>query len=522
MTLRTRLVVGAAAAVAVAIVVACGFVYLLVRSDLRSQVDTTLHSNAETIASEPQGVRSGLHIAGASHGNIYQLYITVPRTVGYYQLVDAAGNVYIPGDYSLSSAIPLTTRAKAVAGGRGTEYYYDTRLQGTDMRVLTIPTGSSTLAGVPDDERYAIQVVASLAGVDHELARIRLWLILGALGGVAIASGAAFLVARSALRPVRDLSETAERVRTTRDLSQRIAVQGHDELSQLAFTFNAMLAALDEAANRQQQLVQDASHELRTPLTSLRTNIEVLADGGRLRPEDRAELLHDVIEQLGELTDLVSELTVLARGEEHDAGREEVRLDLVAEDAIRRTVRNYPEISVTTDLSPTTVVGSAAGLERAIGNLLDNAAKWSPIGAPIEVTLKESELTVRDHGPGVATADAPHIFERFYRATAARSMPGSGLGLAIVRRVAEAHGGTVSVEPAVGGGTLMRLRLPTPTDGADSPPAGSTLPDTTPVPPARRVGGFAGRRTRSASERGGAGGESRGRRLRGSRSDDKS
>jgi two-component system sensor histidine kinase MprB len=166
-----------------------------------------------------------------------------------------------------------------------------------------------------------------------------------------------------------------------------------------------------------------------------------------------------VVEQLGEMTLLIGELTELARGEDQDPEHEELRLDLVAQEAIRRTARNHPEVPIVAELDPTTIVGVPANLERAIGNLLDNAAKWSPAGKPVDVRLADGELTVRDRGPGIAESDLPHIFERFYRATSARGMPGSGLGLAIVRQVAEAHGGTVSAEPAPDGGTLMRLRL---------------------------------------------------------------
>ncbi len=318
----------------------------------------------------------------------------------------------------------------------------------------------------------AIVVATPLTNVDRELSKIRLWLLLVAVGGVGIAAVSGFLVARAALKPVRDLSDTAEHVRTTRDLTQRIEVTGNDELSRLARTFNAMLESLDEAARRQRQLVQDASHELRTPLTSLRTNIEVLAtrDSG-LPPEEREQLLDDVVAQLSEMTDLIAELTELARGEEQQAALEEVRLDLLTEDAIRRTTRNHPDVPIDADLAPSTVVGMPANLERAIVNLLDNAAKWSPPGETVDVTLADGELTVRDRGPGIAEADLPHVFERFYRATSARSMPGSGLGLAIVRQVAEAHGGTIVAEEAPGGGTLMRLRL----DGRNgSTPAVST------------------------------------------------
>ena len=449
MSLRARLVLGAAAAVAVAIVLASVLVYFLVQNELRGQVDRNLQSEASEIARVPR------YLAALAYPpNVYALDVRGPLFSSYFQLVGRDGRIYIPETFvTPTPRLPVTSKVRGVAAGTMRGFYYDTRLQGEDTRVFTMPSTDS-------EPPVAIQVVAQLSGVDHELSKIRLWLVLVALGGVAIASGAGFLVARATLRPVRDLSEAAERVRTTRDLTERIDVEGSDELSQLAFTFNAMLESLDEAAKRQRQLVQDASHELRTPLTSLRTNIEVLARGDALPPDDRAQLLDDVVAQLGEMTALISELTQLARGEPNPSTLEDVRLDLVTEDAIRRATRNHPDVPIEADLAPTTVVGTAAGLERAVANLLDNAAKWSPSGSPVEVRLASGELSVRDHGPGIAEADVPHIFERFYRATSARSMPGSGLGLAIVEQVAEAHGGTITAEPASGGGTLMRLRLP--------------------------------------------------------------
>jgi two-component system sensor histidine kinase MprB len=304
---------------------------------------------------------------------------------------------------------------------------------------------------------YAIEVAARIDEADHTLSKIELWLFLVALGGTALAAVSGFFVARAALVPVRRLSDAAEQVRTTRDLTRRINVTGHDELSHLAITFNAMLEALDEAAQQQRQLVQDASHELRTPLTSLRTNIEMLASEHQIPAEERAHMLSDVVGQLTEMTALIGELTELARGEEQHPVLEEVRLDLIAEDAIRRTTRNHPEVRIDAELAPTTMVGTPASLERAVANLLDNAAKWSPAGSEIEVRLAGNELTVRDHGPGIAAADLPFIFDRFYRATSARSMPGSGLGLAIVKQVAEAHGGTITAEAAPEEGTMMRF-----------------------------------------------------------------
>jgi len=448
MSLRARMVLVAAAAVAAAVVLASLIVFFVVRNELYSQVDRSLQAQVPQISREP-----GLEFATPVGAKAYVLRIHLPPFSYPFQLVDRSGATYRPiiggFDGGVAPLLPGVSQAQQVAAGTRNEFYFDSTYDREHVRIL-----------VTQLRPYSAEVVASLTSVDSELSRIKLWLIIVAIGGIGIASLAGFLVARAALRPVRNLSETAERVRATRDLTQRIKVEGSDELSRLAATFNGMLESLDEAARQQRRLVQDASHELRTPLTSLRTNIELLATrGDELTPDDREQLLRDVIEQTGEMTMLIGELTVLAGGEQQEPEHEEVRLDLVAQEAIRRTARNHPAVPIVAHLDPTTIVGVPSSLERAIGNLLDNAAKWSPAGSEVDVQLANGELTVRDHGPGIAESDLPHVFERFYRATSARGMPGSGLGLAIVRQVAEAHGGTVTAEAAPGGGTLMRMRV---------------------------------------------------------------
>ena len=185
----------------------------------------------------------------------------------------------------------------------------------------------------------------------------------------------------------------------------------------------------------------------------------MLASDRQLPPGERERLLSDVIEQLGEMTTLISELIELARGEQHRVEPEDVRLDLVTAGAVERTKRNRPGIEFRTDLHESLVYGVPETLDRALGNLLDNAAKWSPPDGEVEVSVRNAEVTVRDHGPGIDDEDLPYVFDRFYRAQSARSLPGSGLGLAIVRQVAQAHGGTVVAERATGGGTIMRFRL---------------------------------------------------------------
>jgi two-component system sensor histidine kinase MprB len=444
MSFRARLTLAAAAAVAVAVVGASAITYALVRNELRSQVDETLQSRANDLPPH-------LDVIGDPGGEQF-LGLRPERFGGvavFTQLVSRDGKAITPP--GASGELPISERALAAARDEIDEpFYEDAHVEGTHVRVLTIPLGGG----------FAVQVARSLEEVDSILGRIKRWLIALALVGIALAAGLGLLVARAVLAPVQRLTRTAEDVSETRDLSRRIDASGTDELSRLAATFNTMLGALEESARAQRQLVSDASHELRTPLTSLRTNIEVLARDEALPPGDREQLLRDVAEQLTEMTALIAELVELARGDQSPVEPEDMRLDLATADAIERARRNRPGISFKPDLQESMVRGVPSTIERAISNLLDNAAKWSPPDGEIEVTVRDGELTVRDHGPGIDSDDLPFVFDRFYRAPAARGLPGSGLGLAIVRQVAEAHGGTITAEAAEGGGTRMRLLLP--------------------------------------------------------------
>jgi two-component system sensor histidine kinase MprB len=220
-----------------------------------------------------------------------------------------------------------------------------------------------------------------------------------------------------------------------------------------------MLGALEESARAQRQLVTDASHELRTPLTSLRTNIELLLRHEDIAEPRRSQLLAHVVEQLDELTALVAELVELSRGEQQPEEPEDVQLDELVQSVVARAQRDHPQVTYRATLEPIVIRGVPFRIERAVSNLLDNAAKWSPSGGKIDVEVRDGEVIVRDRGPGIADEDLPFVFDRFYRAPAARRMPGSGLGLAIVKQVADSHGGEVQIERPADGGTRMRLRL---------------------------------------------------------------
>lgn len=436
MSFRARLTLVAAAAVALAVIVASLVVYFVVRGQLLASVDGALRGQRlEVLAAPPP-----------------QIFFTEgpPGLQGYVQALAADGTCRAQGNREC--VIPVSSSALAVARGERGPYFSEVDVPSYHLRVLTF----HYLRGTD----LAVQVARPLNEVDDSLSSIRWYLILIAAGGVAVAAGLGLLVSRAALAPVRRLTGATERVAETGDLSERIDANGEDELSRLAGSFNTMLGALDESRRVQRQLIEDASHELRTPLTSLRTNIEVLASERTLPPEDRSRLLTDVVEQLEEMSLLVGDLLEVARGEQHAVAPEEVRLDLVAEEAVERARRNRPAVAFETDFDESVVEGVPATIERAVGNLLDNAAKWSPPGEAVQVSVKDGTVTVRDHGPGIADEDLPHVFERFYRARSARGMPGSGLGLAIVRQVAEAHGGEVELARANGGGTVATLTFP--------------------------------------------------------------
>jgi two-component system sensor histidine kinase MprB len=371
---------------------------------------------------------------------------------GYAQLVQPGGQV-LRSD-AVGPGLPVTASTRAVGAGKRPAYFSDATVAGTRVRMLTerAPLG----AGV-------WQVALPLSDVDNTLRRLALVLAAVCLGGIALAAALGLLVSRAALVPIRRLTGAAERVTRTQDLTHRIEAGEADELGRLAVSFNTMLAALQRSRVAQRRLVSDASHELRTPLTSIRANLDALAGGSSLPERERARVIDAARAQLSELSVLVGDLVDLSNSGLEDAELEDVRLDLAVREALDRARLHAPETRFVLEAEPCLVRGAPRRLDRAIANLLDNAAKWTPRSpsVPVEVHVRDGQVQVRDHGPGIADDDLPHVFDRFYRAPAARAMPGSGLGLAIVRQVAEMHGGSVRAANDPGGGARLTLELPT-------------------------------------------------------------
>jgi two-component system sensor histidine kinase MprB len=508
MTFRHRITLVATAAVAVAVLVASALTYLLVSDQLHRQIDSSLRDTASglqrallahrpgapTVLALPAGVPEGqlrrILLFGAHPDNAARdqrfgrLVLRTPKNSlgqdrGVIQVLSANGQVLVSPE-GAAGTLPIDGRARALAIRGGHSYFSETHIGSDHLRVLTVALTGNTPA-------RAVQIARSLNEIDHTLSNLRLILAIVALGGIAVAALLGQLVSRAAIAPVRRLTEAAEHVALTQSLERRIPTGGGGELSRLAVSFNAMLdalersmQALDSSVQAQRQLVADASHELRTPITSVRANIEVLQQSPGLPANERERILSDVVEQLEELTVLINDVIELARGDEPSPALEEVRFDQIVEEAIRRAETRAPQIRIERDLGGTLVAADPARLARAVNNLLDNALKFAPPDRPIEVSLRGGELVVRDHGPGIADTDLPHVFDRFYRGQSARALPGSGLGLAIVRQVSQAHGGSVSAERAPGGGALLRLRLPLAAD-SEGLPAGD---DTTREPAA--------------------------------------
>ena len=472
MSLRVRIAVAAGTAVALAVFAVAVSSYAGMRSQLLGQIDQSLKDRLGQVpglapggpgggpgANRPRGddglgfFPTGGGTEGPGEGDEGLGLDRVPTsafgaTPGIFTIVYRDGGTYVPQGQKYT--IPVDDRAKAVAASGHGQYFFDTTVGGTRLRVLV--TGLHSNKG-------ALMIGLPLTDVDHALSNQLLLLAIIAAAGIALAVLFGLLVAKTALAPIARFTRQTERIAANpeRIEHERVEMRGNDELARLGRTFDNMLDALERSMQSQRNLVADASHELRTPIATIRANLQLMRDENLLSPEDRAALRADVIEELDELTALVGDVVELARGSKPSAEPGEVRLDEVVRAAVDRARRRAPGLSFHQAIEPTLVLGEGDRISRAVTNLLDNAAKWSPDGGVVEVTLHDGVVIVRDHGPGFNEEDLPFVFDRFHRAKEARAKPGSGLGLAIVRQAAEAHSGFAEASNAPDGGAVLKV-----------------------------------------------------------------
>jgi len=432
-SLRARVTLVATGVVAIVVAVSAATTYFVMRHELYAQVDSSLVSDANSVNPD------NIHTPEGLGGNLAEIF-------------DTQGT---PLATNIRGGIPFDSAMRAVAEGKRGEFIRDSVVRNLTLRELVAPV----IVRLTGEVVGVAVVVRNLTATTKALDRLRLILLLVVLGGIALAAMAGALVSRATLAPVRRLTAAAEKIAETGEPSERVPEGGKGELGRLAASFNTMLGSLEESLETQRRFVADASHELRTPLTSLQTNIDVLRGDLELGPDQRRALLDDLHRESGEMRSLIGSLLELARSGAAPE-RRPFQMDELVEATVERARSRFRSVTWETPAVEATVVdGDRDRMERAVWNLLENAGKWSGENGTVEVSLVGGELSVRDHGPGIAAEDWSHVFERFYRSAAARSMPGAGLGLSIVHEVAVAHGGTVVVENAEGGGALFRLTL---------------------------------------------------------------
>ncbi|HEU0190962.1 MAG TPA: HAMP domain-containing sensor histidine kinase [Mycobacterium sp.] len=446
LSLQSRVMLLAVFMVALVFFLVAFVLLRVISSALYSDLDNQLKSRVEMlVASGSLAADPAKAIDGTAYSDVNAMLVNPPRSIY---------SANQPGQ-----RLPVGAQEKAVI--RGELFWSRRTVAGQRVLAVRLPDGATLL------------ISKSLAPTEAVMLKVTRSLLIVCGIGVVVAAAAGSIVIRVGLRPVGRLTEAAERVARTDNL-RPIPVNGSDELARLTEAFNAMLRALAESRERQARLVADAGHELKTPLTSLRTNVELLmasAEPGaaQLPEEEMAELRADAIGQIEELSTLVGDLVDLTREDRQEAAFEQVDMSEIVDRTMERVRRRRNDVEFDVDVIPWQVYGDAAGLSRAVLNLLDNAAKWSPSGERVALRMRQIdpshvELVVSDHGPGIPPQERDLVFERFFRSDSARAMPGFGLGLAIVKQVVLKHDGQISIEETVPGGrppgTLFRMVLP--------------------------------------------------------------
>ena len=441
MSLRTRIALAAALAVIVAFGVGGFVTYQAAQSSLYGEVDASLRAAAlreGDAALRPDRANPNRGFGGNANGRFGAPGI-------FAELINGKGEIVrLPRN---ETPLPTTQNAAKIAKTGGSEYQTFT-VDGSTIRALTVNI----------QPNLALQVARSVDEIQASLDRLRSLLLLAGIGGVIFAIILGALVAERGLVPLRRLATNVEGAARDRDLSHRVPEQGGAESVRLALAVNALLAGLEEARLAQDQLVADAAHELRTPLTALRADVETLGNPqSALSVEDRQQLAVALDREIDEISQLITSIVDLARGARPVEQSEPLRLDDLAADVVARARARRPEAVIELDTETSPYVGDPVRLERALGNLGENALLHG--SSPVRVTVRPALITVDDAGSGIPIADREAMFERFRRGVGVQDRPGSGLGLAIVRQDIAAHGGTVEIGDAPAGGCRITIHL---------------------------------------------------------------
>jgi two-component system sensor histidine kinase MprB len=460
MSIQRRIALVSAAAVAVTVFIVSIGAFLGAKSQIMGPIDESLLQRASIVEIGTVVLEDGPNFGAGRRGDISlgEIFAISARPgrpefdTAFFQIITPEGTLNLGSDElvlprpSAEDIDPNETMLRSVW------------VDETHLRIATL---------VMPEVGSVVQIGRPLTEADESLAGFALLLAIGSLLGILLAGGLGLVVARQAIRPIDDLERSVSEITQTRDIGSRLEVSGTDEIAALAIAFNGLLAEVEAAREEQTRLVRDAGHELRTPLTALRTNIEML-QRHEVEPDVRNRMLDAAHAEVEELTELVSEVVDLATDRYEEEPLTVVDLSSVVEVVIERLERRNDR-SVTVDADGSSVSGKRAALERAIGNIVLNADKWTPLDGEISLTINDGTITVSDTGPGIEDTDIGHVFERFYRSDGARATPGSGLGLSIVEQIITDHSGTVFARNrSNGAGAEVGFTIPLVDDRSDT------------------------------------------------------
>ncbi len=496
-SLRFRLLLWYGTLLALALAFFAILLLVIVANEIYQSVDTTINAESrvamvdirQTLSASPPYWPRQLTL------NIADTY----RDPGGVMLVmDSLSHIRYPSNITSASTVPISDSSRQMVLA-GQTVWYTTTVNGDHIRVEALPiaapssNSSNTIVGM-------LLIARSLSSADSTIFLLRAVILITGLATLLATLLATWAIANRVLQPLGAISNTARSIvastaRGTRpgDLSQRVPrPHGRDEMAQVVDTFNDMLASLQSATSAQRRFVADASHELRAPLTTIQGNLSFLQRHfDELPPDERRVMLADAHGETIRLAELVASLLLLARADAsiHTASaltstpvaqengqhhQFPVELDHVVVQLVgqlrRRLKAEHSKLALNIGhIEPVRVPGDEETLRRVIVILLDNAIKYTPcngdeshggVTVSLERDDREAVLRIRDTGIGIAPADLPHIFERFYRADPARSRQGTGLGLSIAQLLVEQSGGHITAESISGEGSTFSVRLP--------------------------------------------------------------
>jgi two-component system OmpR family sensor kinase len=460
MSIRTRLTLWYTGLLAVSLIIAGVVIYSAVASILLSLLDERLTTQARDVVSLIRAENDPLSVMASGRARLPSIDVFDPQY--YIQILQLDGRAVQLSENLQGQRLPIPQDAlNNIIQGQA-HYYTVTTDTGARLRVISAPIT------VGDQPVGLVQVAGSLSNLDDSLRVVRRALLIGSLSALLLAAIGGSILARAALRPIKAITETAQQITGTQDLSQRIPVAvPNDELGQLTETINDMLERLDSLFQTQQRLVADVSHELRTPLTTIQGNLDLLRRGAADDPATRGEALVAIGAETARMRRLVNDLLLLAQA---DAGLklqlQRVELDTLLLDVYRQAQLIAGGVTVRLGAEDQVLVqGDADRLRQLLVNLVVNGLKYTPVGGEVTLGMRRhdgwAQVTVADTGIGIPAEDLPHIFERFYRVDPSRGRSGgSGLGLAIAQWIAQAHGGRIEVESTVGKGSSFTVWLP--------------------------------------------------------------